>query len=76
MADLRLERERALLTQEELAKEAGISVRLVSYAENGRPVSIRTKQRILDTLKIPRDEHERVFGPVQLPPRFDGDHAA
>jgi len=66
MKELRLERERALLTQEELAVKAGVSVRIVSYAEAGRPVSIRTKQRILDGLGIPREEHERVFGPVRL----------
>lgn len=64
MSRLRIERERALMTQEELAAKARVGARIVSYAENGKRVSIRTKKRLLDALGIPHDRHEDIFGPV------------
>ena len=64
--ELRLERERCLLTREELAEKAGLSWDTIRSIECGwhRP-QVRTRRRILDALKLAYSEHERVCGPMR-----------
>lgn len=64
MSNLRTERERALLTQEELAEKAGVSPATIVSAEAGKRIRVQSKRKILDSLCIPHERHEEVFGPV------------
>ena len=45
-----------LLTQEEVAKRAGVSRATVAAAENGRPVSALNQERLSRALNKPRAE--------------------
>lgn len=60
-------REKALMTRQELADKAGLSMRTIWAAEQGYPLRTISKRRIMDALGLPREEHERYFGPVGDP---------
>ena len=74
MNPLRVARERALLTRQELSERSGVSVRTIAYAEDGTRVSPRVKRQIMDGLGLPREDHEKYFGPVD--PAAAGEDAA
>ena len=50
-----------LLTREELAQRAGLSLRTVWSVENGGSCRLPTKRKILQALGIARKNHKRVF---------------
>ena len=54
-------REDLLMTREELAERAGVSLRTVWSVEKGVPCRVLTKRRILEALGIPKEEHKTVF---------------
>ena len=54
-------REDLLMTREELADQAGVSLRTVWSVENGIPCRVLTKRKILRALGIPKEEHAEVF---------------
>lgn len=64
MNNLKNERLQALLTQKELAEQAGVSTRTVINAERGEPIRVRTRRKLLNALALPIECHEEVFGPV------------
>ena len=61
---LKIARERALLTQAQLAEKAGVAPRTIVNAEQGGNTSATCKRKILLALGIPMDQHEDYFGPV------------
>lgn len=54
-------REEALLTQEELAARAGVSLRTIWSVEHGRDCRTPTKRRILQALGVPKHRHHELF---------------
>ncbi len=54
-------REEQLVTREELARRAGISLRTVWSVEAGHECRLETKRAILRALGIPRNRHRSVF---------------
>lgn len=54
-------REECLLTREELAERANLSLRTVWSVENGHPCRLPTKRKILQALGIARKNHKVVF---------------
>ena len=54
-------REDRLMTREELAERAGISLRTVWSVENGMPCRLVTKRRILQALGVAKRDHAQVF---------------
>ena len=61
-------REELLMTREELAERAGVSLRTVWSVENGRSCRVPTKRRILHALGVAKRRHREVFpkGPEAL----------
>jgi DNA-binding XRE family transcriptional regulator len=64
-------REELLMTREELAERAGVSLRTVWSVENGRRCRVPTKRRILHALGVAKRRHREVFpkGPGALASR-------
>jgi DNA-binding XRE family transcriptional regulator len=54
-------REELLMTREELADRTGLSLRTVWSVESGFPCRLPTKRRILQALRLARDQHRVVF---------------
>jgi DNA-binding XRE family transcriptional regulator len=54
-------REEHLMTREELARRAGVSLRTVWSVESGHECRLETKRAILRALSIPRSQHRLVF---------------
>lgn len=54
-------REERLMTREELADRAGLSLRTVWSVENGFPCRLPTKRRILRGLRLAKGQHRLVF---------------
>ena len=54
-------REELLMTRNELAARAGVSLRTVWHIENGGGCRLRTKRKILQVLGVPREQHRMVF---------------
>jgi len=54
-------REERLMTREELADRAGLSLRTVWSVENGFPCRLPTKRRILRGLRFAKGQHRLVF---------------
>lgn len=54
-------REDRLMTREELAERAGVSLRTVWSVESGRACRLPTKRKILAALGLTREEHREVF---------------
>ena len=54
-------REDRLMTREELAERAGISLRTVWSVESGNACRLPTKRKILEALGLTRDAHREVF---------------
>lgn len=54
-------REECLLTREELAQRAHLSLRTVWSVENGHPCRLPTKRKILEALGIARKDHKILF---------------
>lgn len=54
-------REELLLTREELAERAQVSLRTVWSVENGRPCRLPTKRKILKALGIARKDQKLAF---------------
>jgi transcriptional regulator with XRE-family HTH domain len=54
-------REDRLMTREELAERAGVSLRTVWSVESGKPCRLPTKRRILEALGLARTDHREVF---------------
>jgi DNA-binding XRE family transcriptional regulator len=54
-------REERLMTREELAERAGLSLRTVWSVENGFPCRLPTKRRILRGLRLAKIHHRLVF---------------
>ncbi len=54
-------REDRLMTRDELATRAGVSLRTVWSVESGRPCRLPTKRKILQALGLEAAEHRRVF---------------
>jgi DNA-binding XRE family transcriptional regulator len=54
-------REEALMTREELAARAGVSLRTIWSIEHGRPCRAPTKRRILKALGVPKRRHHEFF---------------
>jgi len=54
-------REDRLMTREELAARAGVSLRTVWSVESGNPCRLPTKRRILEALGLARTDHREVF---------------
>jgi len=54
-------REDRLMTREELAERAGVSLRTIWSVEKGMPCRLVTKRRILQALGVAKRDHARVF---------------
>lgn len=54
-------REDLLMTREELAEKAGVSLRTVWSVESGIACRLYTKRRILQALGVPKEDHKTVF---------------
>ena len=64
---LRAARLAAGLTQEQLARKAGVGERAISAIERGRECPRRhTRRVILKALGIPQSQHRRMFGPLPV----------
>ena len=64
-------REEQLMTREELARRASVSLRTIWSVEAGHDCRLETKRAILRALGIPRTQHRTVFprpGEVSGPP--------
>lgn len=74
MGPLEVARRRALLTEEELAARSGVSVVTIRKAQSGGSVRLSSRRKIMDGLGLPREDHEKYFGPVD--PAAAGEDAA
>ena len=54
-------REEQLITRDELARRAGVSLRTIWSVEAGRDCRLETKRSILRALGISRNQHRSVF---------------
>ena len=54
-------REDRLLTREELAERAGVSLRTIWSVEKGMPCRLVTKRKILHALGVAKRDHAQVF---------------
>ena len=54
-------RKELLMTRNELAARAGVSLRTIWHIENGGGCRVRTKRKILRVLGVPKEQHRSVF---------------
>lgn len=54
-------REDRLMTREELAERAGVSLRTIWSVERGNACRLPTKRKILEALGLSREEHREAF---------------
>ena len=65
-SNVRKFRENQLLTQKQLARAAGVSLRTIHAVENGYNCRIDTKRKILKAFVLPFEDRELVFPAITL----------